>query len=310
MNKKTKSQVEHPSFMIFALMSWMFLGFMTYAFSPIFFIIFGFASAPAAFAIKKMKSSSGQSEILIAVLFLVFTSGLVLAQTINETANSSKPDLTGFLTGDNTTKIAEAEVSIMIWANTSILIQYKNHTIHSTLTMDNGSIVSNETISLYLNGSLIGEGLTDESGTSSYSLLALQPENSTHLITAEFLGNSAFFLNPSSADIEIILGLEENASEANETEDNETESDSSGLSVEIIAPDYADMGENISLIAVSKAQNTSNISLVILVPEGLELLEGNFSAFCLSATVCSLEILLGTANSSLGNKTICIDYHV
>lgn len=144
------------------------------------------------------KVKSGQSQLLIP-LIIILTSALVFATNtyINATNNSTP---TGeFLVAQ---QAKETSFSIEVWANTTLMLESQEGTIRTILTLDNGTLLENQQINLFLNDSLLYSGTTNAEGTVEI------PFNESGKIRSFFSGNSSLFLNPSEAEIEIVVEKE------------------------------------------------------------------------------------------------------
>jgi len=172
-----------------------------------------------------VKSSSGQSEILVFFLFILLASGAVMAYNATNATNG-----TDFLTGyfmngsinespcifTNQTfgitepmiKRVESSKSIEVWAKTSLSIEALDNNgsylIHASLMLDNGSLLGGYEIEFYRDNVLIGPGLTDSLGQAEISMEAAPGR---HDIRAEYSGDMGRFYMFSSGRTELVSNV-------------------------------------------------------------------------------------------------------
>ncbi len=136
---------------------------------------------------------SGQSQLLIP-LIVILTSALVFAA--NTYINATNSTQTGeFLV---TQQVEERNFSIEIWANTSIRLESDEFFVRAILTLDNGTLLKDQQVDFYFNGSSVYNVFTNFEGVAEIP----RPDNGT--IRAIFNGNPSLFLNPSQDEIKII----------------------------------------------------------------------------------------------------------
>lgn len=107
------------------------------------------------------------------------------------------------------TPIIDQVVEIEIWANTYIHFEIMNTDFNAVLTLDNGTVLSEQEIEFYLNESLISTSITDLEGYASFPLNETSPGN--YSLKTIFQGNPSLYSNPSSEE-NIIEILDENGS--------------------------------------------------------------------------------------------------
>jgi hypothetical protein len=170
-----------------------------------------------------MKSTLGQSEILVAVLFIILVSGAVIAQNATNITNITGALINGsqfenvtYNETPNVTKTIEASKIIQVYANSylSLLINntnpYQNETIllDAYLTLDNSSVLSNQWIDFYFDNISIGSSSTNTQGQSSLTLDLSIETPGTKTLKAEFSGLE--FINPSYEEVQIDILSTEN----------------------------------------------------------------------------------------------------
>jgi len=147
------------------------------------------------------KSTAGQSEILIAILFLGLLSGAVIAQNYTNTTMNITGDLLINLT--NTTEITIAQTkTIQVFANSQIILTANNTfpdqddtiLITTTLLLDNSTPLQNQPIDFFLDGNLMGSRITNPEGQAHLDLL-LSGLVGHHNLSVEFAGDG--YVNPS-----------------------------------------------------------------------------------------------------------------
>jgi hypothetical protein len=150
------------------------------------------------------KSTAGQSEILIAILFLGLLSGVVIAQNYTNTTMNITGDLLINLTPSNEITITQAK-TIQVFANSRIELPTEGRfstddTLEITpqLFLDSGEPLSNQELQIYFDGILIGSKITDESGRTYQELELIGEKLGEHTITIYFQGEG--FINPSSKE--------------------------------------------------------------------------------------------------------------
>ena len=138
------------------------------------------------------------NNFVIVLLVIVLTSSAILANNI-DTLPILEP-------GNILEKIAEIEV----WANTYLSLKIINNNLKTLLTLDNESILPEQEIEFYLNGSLVSTSVTDLEGYAPFpNLNETSPGN--YFLKMIFQGNPFLYLNPSSEEKTIEI-LDENGS--------------------------------------------------------------------------------------------------
>jgi hypothetical protein len=136
---------------------------------------------------------SGQSQLLIP-LIVILTSALVFAT--NTYINATNSTQTGeFLV---TQQVEERNFSIEVWANTSIRLESDEFFVRAVLTLDNGTLLKDQQVDFYLNGSSVYNIFTNSEGVAEIPI----PDNG--IVRAIFNGNPSLFFNPSQGEIEVI----------------------------------------------------------------------------------------------------------
>jgi hypothetical protein len=161
-----------------------------------------------------LKSSSGQSEILIFLIFMIIASGAVMAYNSTNVSNG-----TDFITGhilnssiNETAGIAEPVMLVVessklieIWAKTSLSLEALDNNgsyiISASLNLDDGSPLGGYEIKFYRDDVLIGQRITDSLGLAEITIEAAPGK---HEITVEYAGDSGRFYLPSSGEMEIV----------------------------------------------------------------------------------------------------------
>lgn len=225
------------------------------------------------FKSRKSESRIGQAELLVAAVFVILFSGIVVAQNVtNITGNLTgnlilDPELEN-LTGNYT---IEAVKTIQVFADTNLEISANNIKpikgeeifLNATLLMDNSSGVPDQYVEFYMDGGFVGSTTTDSVGTTSNMFLSTENlEYGNHILKAEFLGSD--YLNPSSSEIEIIVKI-------NVTE-NVTEPEIRIVRIE--APGVVNQTEEfeVEVFLTSLKGNSTNVSVKIESPMGLVIL--------------------------------------
>jgi hypothetical protein len=158
-----------------------------------------------------LKSSSGQSELLVSVLLIILASSVAVAY------NATNPiDGAGFLTGhilndslnltpETLTKSVESSAIVQVWARTSLSVGAEKLAdsllLKATLSLDNGSLVGGQEVDFYLDDAFLGSNSTDPSGMA---LLHLYNATGRHAAGAHFNGSDSLRYDSSygSADID------------------------------------------------------------------------------------------------------------
>ena len=119
-----------------------------------------------ALAMERMKSSMGQSEIIIALLFLGIVSGAVIAQNATNITNFTGDILANISeesfvpVNASSTMIVEASRTIEIYANSAIelpltrTVYNENETLRASvgLILDNGDPLEGAELEFHLDG--------------------------------------------------------------------------------------------------------------------------------------------------------------
>ncbi|UCD07299.1 MAG: carboxypeptidase regulatory-like domain-containing protein, partial [Candidatus Aenigmatarchaeota archaeon] len=160
---------------------------------------------------RRMKSTLGQSEILVAALFIVLISGAVIAQNATNMTNFTgnlifDPASFENITNESTQQTIEISKAIEIYANSQIVVGvdkqvlYKNETVSmlTTLSMDNGTFLENRVVEFYLNDFLMGSSLTDYQGIAIFEYDISGEEVGESALRTMFHGTS--YINPSSSE--------------------------------------------------------------------------------------------------------------
>lgn len=164
---------------------------------------------------RQRKSTLGQSEILIALLFMILVSGAVIAQNATNMTNLTGDfiDIADFENITNQTreltKTIEASKIIHVYAGSELSLHanntrpYQNETIvlNAYLTLDNGSVLSDKWILFYLDKILMGSSITNTRGHSSLVIDLSDEIPGKRNISAEFSGEG--LINPSYDEIGI-----------------------------------------------------------------------------------------------------------
>lgn len=167
-----------------------------------------------------MKSMLGQSEILIAALFIVLVSGAVIAQNATNITNITGAFINTSqfenITGNETQLTIEETKTIQVYATSYLSLQlnntnpYQNESIliDAYLTLDNGSLLSSQWIDFYFDNIFIGSSSTNAQGQSSLTLDLSIETPGTKTLKAEFSG--AGFINPSYEEVQVDILPTEN----------------------------------------------------------------------------------------------------
>jgi len=166
----------------------------------------------------RKKFTLGQSELLIALVFIGLFSGVVIAQNATNLTNITGNFLPNFSneTFENASEIIpepsqitiETIETIEVWANSMIELNldknvfYDNETLQATASvfLDNGSLIEDATIDFYLDYILIGSNSTGSSGSVAFNY-PLENLSGEYVLSAVFEG--ADYINPSEEYIEI-----------------------------------------------------------------------------------------------------------
>jgi len=151
----------------------------------------------------EFKRKNLQSTLIIGLVLLV-----VIASGIIVTGNSNLTEAVVEEIINNTLEnIVEGISKIEVWANTLINLKLGQNSVDVSLSLDNGTMLSNQEIEFYLNESLISSQLTDSKG---YTELIFNPNTSpgTYSFRVEFQGNPNLYLNPSFVEEQIeVIGI-------------------------------------------------------------------------------------------------------
>ena len=102
----------------------------------------------------------------------------------------------------------EDSISVDVFANTSIEMEFDGKIVRARLLLDNGSFIPNQEIEFYVDDNFVGRNFTDEAGIA---FVSLNLENASK-VKAVFKGNESEYLNPSEAEIDFerkVEGLHE-----------------------------------------------------------------------------------------------------
>ncbi|MBN2042783.1 MAG: hypothetical protein JW754_03175, partial [Candidatus Aenigmarchaeota archaeon] len=165
---------------------------------------------------KSQFGGTGQSQLILSVVFLALISSVVAAQTmisINETINMS---LTGGIIADDHSSVISATKTIDVFAGTVMetfaderVVRGEEIGISAILLMDNGTGIEG-TVDFYLDRRFVGSMTTGPSGgTSGMFISTGEMEPGRHSVISEFTGHG--YLKPSSS--EVWVNVEENQEE-------------------------------------------------------------------------------------------------
>ncbi|MCK4497055.1 MAG: hypothetical protein KAU24_02605, partial [Candidatus Aenigmarchaeota archaeon] len=222
------------------------------------------------FGLKRMKSTLGQSEILVAALFIVLVSGAVIAQNATNITN-----LTGNLvldseafeniTNDTLQKTIEITKTIEIYANSQMNIfvnntnPYQNETIfiQTNLNLDNDSALRNQDIEFFLDDILIGSSPTNPFGFANLEYDLSGETLGEKTIKSEFQGHD--YINPFSAEKKIhIKHL------------NKTEPEIEIKEIEFPAKVNQSESFEVKVTITSLYATSENVTITLSLPHGLE----------------------------------------
>jgi hypothetical protein len=136
---------------------------------------------------KLQKSETGQSQLFLSLFIIFLASGIVIAT--NSTINGSFTQ-----TIPNFTQTVKKTFQLEVWVNTSINLELNGNIARAVLLLDNNSMLSEQEIKFYLNGSFIGSKSTDSDGKAEISL---NLSYGYYVVKAVFEGNNSLYLNPS-----------------------------------------------------------------------------------------------------------------
>ena len=131
------------------------------------------------------------------------------------------------VSGSNSTSVISAEkfiekiAEIEIWAKTFIDLKTNRDSVSAVLLLDNGTTVSNQELSFYLNESFIKSELTNSDGRVEIFFSEYNLSDGNYSFKSIFQGNQTLFFNASSVEkqIEIFRTNETNQTLLNETDE-------------------------------------------------------------------------------------------
>lgn len=137
------------------------------------------------------KKAQAMHISLLAILsFITLTSGVIFT---NSTLNST---ITGLVTdAANSEAVAEKTAEFYVYADTIISAEILNNTIAVLLTLDNKTILPEQTIEFYLDNLSVSSGVTNSDG---HAFLNFSQYGNYSIF---FKGNDALYLNPSSLSL-------------------------------------------------------------------------------------------------------------
>lgn len=100
-----------------------------------------------------------------------------------------------YYNGDNSTnQLTVNKANSILVANAASGVYKGSTTLSATLVDGNGSGLAGQTVNFYINGTLVGSGITNNSGFASliYKPLNLNPAGGPYTITARFAGNNYY----------------------------------------------------------------------------------------------------------------------
>jgi hypothetical protein len=165
-----------------------------------------------------LKSSSGQSELLVSILLIILASSVVLAYNVTNITNGTD-FLTGHLLNEslNTTpnpltKSIESSATIQVWARTSLILELEDLAdswlLKATLSLDNGSAVEEQEIFFWKDDVLMASNFT---GPDGLSLLHVYNLTSSCKAKAYFYGSDSLRHDSSSDTADILVEPAETA---------------------------------------------------------------------------------------------------
>lgn len=154
---------------------------------------------------KKNNQFRRELIITIAVSFVVLIVTLLITNL----------PLTGFVT--QKANIIEKEIEIEVWADTSIEILKEDSMIKASLILDDGTLLENQELELYLDSQLIVTDKTNSNGYIERNFDLPNTSPGTYSISGIFQGYPTQYLNPTSKEIHIDVNGEEIVKIQNET---------------------------------------------------------------------------------------------
>lgn len=131
--------------------------------------------------------------VFVVIVFLITSSAIV------RSSNFTNDSLGEYVT--------QKILTLEIWANTFLNIESNEElqSIDALLSLDNGTLMSDQEIKFYLDDDLLDSSFTDENGSAKFNFNSEIFDVGNYSFKAVFNGSGFWYLNPSSVEKDIFI---------------------------------------------------------------------------------------------------------